>query len=696
MTGPTLLGLRLSAIRPVLFALVLVVTVLGGLGAIWLTMEQSRIHLDDRLRDAARDTSFNLDTQLSNYRAAAISLAASPRFQMDPSAMGSLHDHAQAISRALGGWVAATDANDPAVRLFDTRGEPAPGGSRPDCGASDQPLRAAYQVVHDTLQPVISGLFVDARDCRPSAAVVAPVVKDGQLIKMVLFGIPLDQLSELLRERGTPEFIAGIHDERGMILARSAQADQMVGRTAPSFSIRATTPGGMAIGKTAEGLPWQFTTRPLRTAPSWTVVVGVPLGRIALLTHGSLRWTIFGFIIILACMVLAEAILWLSRQSDTATRKTLDQLLEGVPAILYVNEVEPNGRFSRRFLSRSAARVTGWPWKTLSAPGALADLTLQEFVAPRAALFQKALAEGTATLDYQIRHGDGTNHWMRSVARALPREGNGPALVVGFLTDVTAEYQVKDHMRQVQKFAVLGEMSSRIGHEISQPLAAISMAAENGAMTLERATPNIESAHEKFLRISAQIDRVTQLVKHISTFSRKIKEEDIGPVDPRAIVDGALTVSGPRCQGEAVTIETNLPANPPKVRGVGLLLEQVVVNLIANACDAYQERPEQTDKRIIIDTSREGGKLVLSVEDRAGGIPAHVIDRVFEPFVTTKPPGKGTGLGLAISLATITRFGGTVVVFNRDGGARFEISLPIMESAPPVPGDAAARPPVTA
>ena len=682
MTGPTLLGVRLSVVRPVMVTLFLLVALLGCLGAVWESLEQSRANVEDRLRDAMSSTVFSLDMQLSNAKLAAMTLAASPRFQMDPSAMGPLRDHAKAIAQMMGGWAAATSPDDPDATLFDTRDAPAAAAG---CDANDQALRSAFREVRETHQPVITEMFVNPRDCRPGAAVVAPVLRGDSLIRMVIFSIALDRLSDSLNAQASPSgFMAGVHDEKGLILARSTQAKELTGTIAPSFRRQAPIgPNQTVVGESAEGLPWMFTTRSLHTAPSWTAVVGMPLDRIGLMTHGRNRWVILGAIIILAMLVLVEAVLWLSRQADNTTRSTLDQLLEGVPAILYVNEVHPDGRFERRFLSRSAARVTGWPWQTLSRPGGLATLTTDEFLEGRLAFFKTALTQGTATFDYKIRHGDGTQHWMRSVARSLPRAEKQPGMIVGFITDVTEEYLVKDKVRQVQKFALLGEMASRIGHEISQPLAAISMAAENGAMALERAKPNIESVHEKFERISAQIDRVTALVRHIGTFSRKIKDTDIGPVELSSIIEGALSVSGPRCHGESVAIETHLPPEPLRVRGVGLLLEQVVVNLIGNACDAYQERPDSSPKRITIDAVRQDGKLILCVQDHAGGIPKDVIERVFEPFVTTKPPGKGTGLGLSISLATVTRFGGSLTVQNTGGGARFEVTLPIIENNEP-------------
>jgi C4-dicarboxylate-specific signal transduction histidine kinase len=108
-----------------------------------------------------------------------------------------------------------------------------------------------------------------------------------------------------------------------------------------------------------------------------------------------------------------------------------------------------------------------------------------------------------------------------------------------------------------------------------------------------------------------------------------------------------------------------------------VLAEQIVVNLIVNACDAYMDKLDAGDRYVTISAFREGDHFVLRVSDKAGGIPQDMIGNIFDPFVTSKPPGKGTGLGLSFCLASVGRFGGRMSVENVDGGARFDVNMPI-------------------
>jgi two-component system sensor histidine kinase HupT/HoxJ len=127
-----------------------------------------------------------------------------------------------------------------------------------------------------------------------------------------------------------------------------------------------------------------------------------------------------------------------------------------------------------------------------------------------------------------------------------------------------------------------------------------------------------------------------------------------------------------------------LPADLPPVLGRGIALEQVIMNLIGNACDAYRDNPasEPDQPRLIGMRARQDGNLIhLSVWDRAGGIQSGALEYIFQPFFTTKPIGQGTGLGLSVSYGIITDHGGTIEAHNQDGGAWFEIRLPVAIAA---------------
>ncbi len=124
-----------------------------------------------------------------------------------------------------------------------------------------------------------------------------------------------------------------------------------------------------------------------------------------------------------------------------------------------------------------------------------------------------------------------------------------------------------------------------------------------------------------------------------------------------------------------------LPPDLPAVLGAEIPMERVLINLIANAVDAYGQVPRTAAGIIDVSGAAEGGHVVLRVSDQAGGVPEAALHRVFEPFFTTKLAGKGTGLGLSLCFGTIIGRGGHIGVRNENGGAVFEIHMPAAAEA---------------
>jgi C4-dicarboxylate-specific signal transduction histidine kinase len=170
---------------------------------------------------------------------------------------------------------------------------------------------------------------------------------------------------------------------------------------------------------------------------------------------------------------------------------------------------------------------------------------------------------------------------------------------------------------------------------------------------------------------------VVAIIGHISAFSRKRTVAAAEELDIDAVVQSALSVAEAKIAGAGVSVRLEIADDLPPARGVAVLVEQIVVNLIVNACDAYMDKPDIGDRYVTISMFCLGDHFILRVSDKAGGIPQDMIGNIFDPFVTSKPPGKGTGLGLSFCLASVGRFGGRMTVENVDGGARFDVSMPI-------------------
>ena len=225
-------------------------------------------------------------------------------------------------------------------------------------------------------------------------------------------------------------------------------------------------------------------------------------------------------------------------------------------------------------------------------------------------------------------------------------------------------------LAQSSKLAVLGEMSAAVSHELNQPLAAMKTYLAGARLLLNRRRS--EEALVSFQRIDDLIDRMGAITRQLKSFARK-GGDAFEPLDLRTCVTEALAMMEPRLRERRVLVVRTLPKQPVQVMGDRLRLEQVIINLMRNAVDATaQVNAPQIDLILT-----EGDTVTLTIRDNGTGIAD--IDKVFEPFHTSKRAGEGTGLGLAISSGIVADHGGRLTARNApEGGAAFDIALPVL------------------
>jgi PAS domain S-box-containing protein len=361
-----------------------------------------------------------------------------------------------------------------------------------------------------------------------------------------------------------------------------------------------------------------------------------------------------------------------------ATREQLEMLLWMGPGMLYQLSISPDGKRQDSISSNNLLCRLGYRPEQL-VPGFLLPRVHPADVPVQLAAIDRCLHTGEATVEYRFPTAGGDLRWFRDELRLAGPQGE-LTILIGYVTDITAERESETRRQQGQRLATLGEVAAGIAHELNQPLAAIAMAAENGDRALSLDPPGVPTAARKFLRIREQAQRLGTVIDQIRMFGRKEAVPSVAfTLDE--VVQNTLQLVASRLESTETRIEVDLPPDLPPLRGAPFLLEQVLMNVVVNACDAYAELAQRTggaaDQWIRIAARREGDDIVISVADRAGGIPPDVIDRVFNPFFTTKAPGKGTGLGLSISLATVTGMGGRIGVRNEAGGTVLDIYLPM-------------------
>ena len=247
------------------------------------------------------------------------------------------------------------------------------------------------------------------------------------------------------------------------------------------------------------------------------------------------------------------------------------------------------------------------------------------------------------------------------------------------LTDTTEDYQRQMQLEQSTKLATLGEMAAGIAHELNQPLNAIKLTALN-LLRIHGASKDkaVAQMPAKLEQIAAQVDRAATITDHMRQSARQAGEEEAVAVLSEVVANSYLLVeSGFRL--EDIEFRAELAADLPVCRIHPVRLEQVLLNLLTNARDAFVEGDVAKDRRWIrvATVATDENSVTLEVEDSAGGIPTEIIDRVFDPFYTTKDVGKGTGLGLSISYGILNDAGGRLSVTNTEKGARFRLVLPV-------------------
>lgn len=227
-------------------------------------------------------------------------------------------------------------------------------------------------------------------------------------------------------------------------------------------------------------------------------------------------------------------------------------------------------------------------------------------------------------------------------------------------------------LAQSSKLAALGEMSAAVSHELNQPLAAMKTYLAGARLLLRRNRP--EEALSSFGRIDDLIERMGAITRQLKSYARKGGDTFV-PVNMGDALASSLSMMEPQLRQRQVQITRILPEQTVLVMGDQLRIEQVMVNLLRNALDATKT-VSHPEVQIIL---AAGETATLTVRDNGNGIAD--LESLFEPFYTTKRPGDGVGLGLAISSGIVNDLGGRLTARNgRDGGAVFEMQLPILES----------------
>jgi signal transduction histidine kinase len=235
-----------------------------------------------------------------------------------------------------------------------------------------------------------------------------------------------------------------------------------------------------------------------------------------------------------------------------------------------------------------------------------------------------------------------------------------------------------------EKMASLGRLVAGVAHEINNPVSFIASNVTPLRRRLSQAADRAPGMAQKALREAEEItdvmargaERTAAIVKDLRTFSR-LGEATRKPADLHEGIETSLRLLAPRWR-ERITVHRDYAELPPVECDPGAM-NQVFMNVLANACDAIADRGN-----VWIATRVDGGHVTVVIRDDGPGIPPQALPRIFDPFFTTKDVGQGTGLGLAISHGVVVAHGGRITVDSTPGtGTTFTITLPVVAAAEP-------------
>jgi len=276
--------------------------------------------------------------------------------------------------------------------------------------------------------------------------------------------------------------------------------------------------------------------------------------------------------------------------------------------------------------------------------------------------------------EYRLRRYDGAFRWV--LDSGVPRfteEGSFLGFI-GTCIDITDHKlfeDIREELEHVDRLNIAGEMASSLAHELSQPLSAANNYLDACLRRMEGGNWDKDSLQKAVRHAHAQTERAGAIISHLKNLVRKQKQES-SMQEINALIRDTVSFMDYELHHHFIKLSLELSAVPP-VLGNRIELEQVLINLIKNAIDSMASSPRR-DLRI---TTRviESGAVMVSVRDTGSGIAADELDKVFNPFQTSKK--EGLGLGLAICRSLIENCGGKIwAEQNGDGGAEFNFTLP--------------------
>ena len=345
------------------------------------------------------------------------------------------------------------------------------------------------------------------------------------------------------------------------------------------------------------------------------------------------------------------------------------------------------GRLTR--VNKRFCEITGYSANELLAM-TYRDLTHPEDVVIDALKIEAVKQRQADTWESEKRYirKDGAVVWV-SVNGTVICDKNGlPYCLLATIRDITrrrqAERALAEHrgeLAHVNRVFTMGELAASLAHELKQPLTGILSNAQAGELLLDRTPLDAGELQGVLTDVISDTRRASEIIDQMRNFLRG-RDTPRRPVDINVIVEEVLRIVHSEAVIRDIRLSTELEPKLPLVMGDRIQLQQVLLNVIANAQQAMVRMNSSARRLIIRTTQNEDGCVMITADDSGPGFEPGTLGKAFQPFFTTKP--EGIGMGLAICMSIIEAHSGKISAANRpEGGARIRIELPAAGNSAP-------------
>ena len=390
------------------------------------------------------------------------------------------------------------------------------------------------------------------------------------------------------------------------------------------------------------------------------------------------------------------------------TSERLSVVLESLPIVTFTAKGDEHGEIT--YITGTVEEITGFQPETfLKDPSFFFEHIHPDDRAGVRSCHLGITSKGMCGCEFRFRAANGAYRWFSEFCRLTRGPGGSVGRIVGMWQDVTEEKRILQESStrlqqviQAHKLASLGEIVAGVVHEINNPNSFISYniplleeiwklcepvvadyAAANPGwgkrdVSIEELRNDMTEIINAF-RIGS--DRINRVVSNLKDFARVEEGVQAKPVSVNDVIEKTLMIVGGQIRRSVSKLDLDLGGDLPPVQGQFQKLEQVMANILVNAQQAI---PDKEKGRIRISTRylQRLGCVVVAIDDNGVGMNRPVLDRLFEPFFTTRRDTGGTGLGLSVSYGLIQEHQGVIGVLSRPGiGSRFTVFIPVKPGA---------------